>query len=222
MPRSYIDAKCTKLWKIYIKHCPVSDHGMEVVALGCPNLVKLKVDRMEYYRNGINEDLWNCITSGDYHPWRLEQTGTAGSSDDVSLQAYKQKENDKKCLYELFGALPPVVYNYFEVESTEVNGPGDEGFLMNSEDEVMAYYSNNKVKKLLNKPFNLKFKGNSGFKGNSLSGKIVREESKVEKKESKNASEKVEKKLKGDSQGTSSSHKYANDIDSTLLTKGRM
>ena len=51
--------------------------------------------------------------SGDYLPRRLEQTITSGSSADVSLQAKKQKEKDTKCLRELRGALPSVVYNYF-------------------------------------------------------------------------------------------------------------
>lgn len=67
---------------------------------------------MEDYLNGIDEDLWRCITSGDCHPWWLEQVRTVGSSIDVFLQADKQKANDKKCLCELRSALPWVVYNY--------------------------------------------------------------------------------------------------------------
>ena len=42
-------------------------------------------------------------------------------------------------------------------------------------------------------------KGNNEFKGNSSFAKGMKEESKFEKKESKSVTEKVEKKLKGDS-----------------------
>ena len=45
-----------------------------------------------------------------------------------------------------------------EVESAEIDGFGDVGFLMNSEYEVVAYYSDKKVKKFFKKPFNPKFK----------------------------------------------------------------
>ncbi|CAI9777746.1 unnamed protein product [Fraxinus pennsylvanica] len=37
-----IAAKCTALKKLCIKSCPVSDHGIEAFAGGCPNLVKVK------------------------------------------------------------------------------------------------------------------------------------------------------------------------------------
>ncbi|KAI3807176.1 hypothetical protein L1987_23100 [Smallanthus sonchifolius] len=39
---SCIAAKCVALRKLCIKSCPVSDHGMEALAVGCPNLVKVK------------------------------------------------------------------------------------------------------------------------------------------------------------------------------------
>ncbi|PIN13512.1 Leucine rich repeat protein [Handroanthus impetiginosus] len=42
---SCIAAKCTALKKLCIKSCPVSDHGMEALAGGCPNLVKVKVKK---------------------------------------------------------------------------------------------------------------------------------------------------------------------------------
>lgn len=42
---SCIAAKCTALKKLCIKGCPVSDHGMEALAGGCPNLVKVKVKK---------------------------------------------------------------------------------------------------------------------------------------------------------------------------------
>ncbi|KAH8487990.1 hypothetical protein H0E87_023893 [Populus deltoides] len=42
---SCIAAKCVALKKLCIKSCPVSDHGMEALANGCPNLVKVKVKK---------------------------------------------------------------------------------------------------------------------------------------------------------------------------------
>ncbi|KAI3726652.1 hypothetical protein L1987_66451 [Smallanthus sonchifolius] len=42
---SCIAEKCTALKKLCIKSCPVSDHGMEALAVGCPNLVKVKVKK---------------------------------------------------------------------------------------------------------------------------------------------------------------------------------
>ena len=85
-----------------------------------------------------------------------------------------------------------------DVEYDDDDGSDNEGFVMNLDDEVVAYYSNNKVNKFFKKPFNLKFKG-SDFKGNS-SGKNVRDKTKTEKKkENKSEVEKLEKKLKGNS-----------------------
>ncbi|KAK9135873.1 hypothetical protein Syun_015203 [Stephania yunnanensis] len=42
---SCIAAKCVALKKLCIKSCPVSDQGMEALAGGCPNLVKVKVKK---------------------------------------------------------------------------------------------------------------------------------------------------------------------------------
>lgn len=42
---SCIAAKCLALKKLCIKSCPVSDLGMEALANGCPNLVKVKVKK---------------------------------------------------------------------------------------------------------------------------------------------------------------------------------
>lgn len=47
-----IAAKCTALRKLCIKSCPVSDHGMKALALGCPNLVKIKVKKCK----GVTSD----------------------------------------------------------------------------------------------------------------------------------------------------------------------
>ncbi|CAI9115843.1 OLC1v1016847C1 [Oldenlandia corymbosa var. corymbosa] len=42
---SCIARNCVALRKLCIKSCPVSDHGMEALAGGCPNLVKVKVKK---------------------------------------------------------------------------------------------------------------------------------------------------------------------------------
>ncbi|XWS14747.1 hypothetical protein CRYUN_Cryun35bG0034800 [Craigia yunnanensis] len=42
---SCIAVKCIALKKLCIKNCPLSDHGMEALASGCPNLVKVKVKK---------------------------------------------------------------------------------------------------------------------------------------------------------------------------------
>ncbi|KAE8679902.1 F-box protein [Hibiscus syriacus] len=42
---SCIAVKCIALKKLCIKSCPVSDHGMEALATGCPNLIKVKVKK---------------------------------------------------------------------------------------------------------------------------------------------------------------------------------
>ncbi|PIN26159.1 Leucine rich repeat protein [Handroanthus impetiginosus] len=42
---SCIAEKCVALKKLCIKSCPVSNHGMEALAGGCPNLVKIKVKK---------------------------------------------------------------------------------------------------------------------------------------------------------------------------------
>ncbi|XP_039001181.1 F-box protein At1g47056-like [Hibiscus syriacus] len=42
---SCIAAICIALKKLCIKSCPVSDYGMEALASGCPNLIKVKVNK---------------------------------------------------------------------------------------------------------------------------------------------------------------------------------
>lgn len=84
-----------------------------------------------------------------------------------------------------------------EIESTKIEGPEDEGLIFNFDDEAVAFYSNNKVKKFYKKPFNSKSK-TSELKGGS-SMKSERHEKKGEKKEVKSEDTKKERKLKGDS-----------------------
>lgn len=72
----------------------------------------------------------------------------------------------------------------------------DEDLIVNSDDEVVAFYSNNRVKKFQKKPFSPKSR--AGEVKGSFSKKI-NEEKKIEKKEIKGEEAKVEKKSKGDS-----------------------
>ncbi|KAL5556932.1 hypothetical protein UlMin_039168 [Ulmus minor] len=50
-----IAAKCVALKKLCIKGCPISDVGIESLALGCPNLAKIKVKKCRGVSGGIAE-----------------------------------------------------------------------------------------------------------------------------------------------------------------------
>ncbi|VFQ96654.1 unnamed protein product [Cuscuta campestris] len=52
---SCIAAKCTALKKLCIKSCPVSNLGMESLANGCPNLVKVKVKKCRLVTSEVAE-----------------------------------------------------------------------------------------------------------------------------------------------------------------------
>ncbi|KAL7592013.1 hypothetical protein Lser_V15G31779 [Lactuca serriola] len=298
------------------------------------------VHHMEDYLNGIDEDLWKCIIGKVHSLTMLQNVGTVAASKDVAQQAEKPKKNEKRCMRELRGALPPVVYNYLhscktskeiwdilkekyqgsektkisyvkqyllelgefkqkegesikmyydhlneitykcnkygvirsimefnltfimglrkewrnvslmiknqqsfdyfflsdlynvlkahenevneiieetrnslggplalmsnvaskevEKETFENEGSDDEGLIVNSEDEAVDFYSNNRVKKFFKNPFNSKSRA-SEMKGNS-SRKNVNDEKRIEKMEVKTEEAKIEKKkLKGDS-----------------------
>ena len=73
---------------------------------------------MEDYLNGIDEDLWKCITVDIESSGSLQNIGYVASSPEVSNQAERKKRNVKKWLPELRGALPPIVYNYVHGCST--------------------------------------------------------------------------------------------------------
>ena len=99
----------------------------------------------------------------------------------------------------LGGPLAPVSKGS-EGESAEKENSNEEGFLLNSGDEAIAFYSNNRVKKFFKKPFNSKGK-QSEMKGN-LTKSSVEEKKKFEnpeKNDDKVKEFKAEKKLKGDS-----------------------
>ncbi|CAI9260141.1 unnamed protein product [Lactuca saligna] len=67
-------------------------------------------DRMEYYLNGIDVDLWRLIEKGPSYAHCLETDGITVATEDMIFLANKQKANDKICLCELHRALPQVVY----------------------------------------------------------------------------------------------------------------
>ncbi|XP_044509543.1 F-box protein SKIP2-like [Mangifera indica] len=52
-----ISAKCVALKKLCIKGCAISDLGMEAVAWGCPNLVKIKVKKCKGVSGEVAERL---------------------------------------------------------------------------------------------------------------------------------------------------------------------
>ncbi|XP_052626952.1 uncharacterized protein LOC128133522 [Lactuca sativa] len=67
---------------------------------------------MEDYLNGIDEELWNCISGKGLLPDNVQSIGQSTSSEEVAEQQIRLKNNEKRCMRELRGALPPVVYNY--------------------------------------------------------------------------------------------------------------
>lgn len=58
------------------------------------------------------------IKDGPYDVDPLQAIGTTGTSEDMIAQGNNQKTNEKICLHELRGALPPVVYNYIRGYTT--------------------------------------------------------------------------------------------------------
>ena len=79
------------------------------------------------------------------------------------LKAHKSKINEidgegKMSLGGPLALMSKMPTKDSEIEVAEQVGSEDEGFLMNSEDEAMAYYSKYKVKKFFKKPFNPKYK----------------------------------------------------------------
>ena len=87
-----------------------------------------------------------------------------------------------------------LVLKVTEKETVE-SGDSDveEGLLMNSDDEAIAFYSNNKAKKFLKKPFNPKSRQSEG-RGNFLNKAGGEEKKNIEKKEVKVVEEKRERR----------------------------
>ncbi|CAI9302889.1 unnamed protein product [Lactuca saligna] len=70
------------------------------------------VDHMEDYLNGLDEELWDCIDGNNLPPRNVQNIGSFATSQTVNDHTERLKKNEKICMRELRGALPPVVYNY--------------------------------------------------------------------------------------------------------------
>jgi len=75
-------------------------------------------DRMQDYLNGLDEELWKCISGEINQPAQVQPIGMSSSSSEVDNQTDRLKRLEKKCMRELRGALPPVVYNYVRTCTT--------------------------------------------------------------------------------------------------------
>ena len=67
---------------------------------------------MEDYLNEMDEELWSCISGTAQPPLNVQNIRSLGSASAVSEQSSRLENNEKCCMRELRGALPPVVYNY--------------------------------------------------------------------------------------------------------------
>lgn len=70
------------------------------------------VDQMEDYLTGIDKELWRPIKSGPCRVDHVQAVVTATQGEDMTMDRLKQEGNDKMCIRELHGALPPIFYNY--------------------------------------------------------------------------------------------------------------
>lgn len=186
-----------------------------------------EIDSIESYCHRVNGFIFNCTCYGvtcstlEFNmnflvvlrkEWKhiSLMIKTQENFDNYSLSnlynILKAHENEVKDIVDenkssLGGPLALVSKVYAkEVETDEEAKNGEKGFLFNSDDEVVAYYLNNKVKKFFRNPFNGKFKNSYETKGVSTSGKSVKEGTKIGKKEVESSNENEnELKLKGDS-----------------------
>ena len=69
-------------------------------------------DRMQDYLNGLDEELWNCISGDRNPPTNLQPIGSSSRNSEVENQSDRLKKLEKRCMRELRGDLPPIVYNY--------------------------------------------------------------------------------------------------------------
>ena len=70
------------------------------------------VDRMEDYLNGLDEELWNCIKGTIQPSSNVQNIGSSRTTSVVGEQQTRLDKHEKRCMGELRGSLPPVVYNY--------------------------------------------------------------------------------------------------------------
>ncbi|XP_023739172.1 uncharacterized protein LOC111887238 [Lactuca sativa] len=72
-------------------------------------------DRMKDYLNGLNEELWSCISWNITLPTNLQPIGSSSSTTSVDNQSDRMKKLEKRCIRELRDALPLVLYNYVRI-----------------------------------------------------------------------------------------------------------
>ena len=67
---------------------------------------------MQNYLNGLDEELWSCISGNVNPPANVQLIGSSSASSGVENQIDRLRKFEKRCMRELRGALPPVMYNY--------------------------------------------------------------------------------------------------------------
>lgn len=60
----------------------------------------------------LYEDLWRSIWSGPREENMVTNIGTASTLKSIAALTLRRKAHDRKCMNELRGALPLVVYGY--------------------------------------------------------------------------------------------------------------
>ncbi|XP_023760141.1 uncharacterized protein LOC111908554 [Lactuca sativa] len=70
------------------------------------------VDCLEDYLNGLDEELWSCISRNVNPPANVQPIGSSSGRSVFENQFDRLKKLEKRCVRELRGALPLVVYNY--------------------------------------------------------------------------------------------------------------
>jgi len=114
------------------------------------------------------------------------------------LKSHENEVNEiaEEAIASLGGPLA-LVSKVSERENEKSKSDEEEGFLMNSDDEAVAFYSNNRVKKFFKKPFNPK-NNSSDSKGSFENKNRVDEKKKEVKTDSKSEMGQMKKMLKGD------------------------
>ncbi|CAO2830956.1 unnamed protein product [Amaranthus hypochondriacus] len=114
---SCIASKCSALKKFCIKGCPISDNGLEALAWGCPNLVKIKVkkcrdvtkDIVEWFRErreslivNLDADEIEAVDASASEAGGVQEDGVdfpPGETDVASVQAAPVRSNGRGSLF---------------------------------------------------------------------------------------------------------------------------
>ncbi|KAL7606668.1 hypothetical protein Lser_V15G16417 [Lactuca serriola] len=210
-PVAYNYIRCCKtakeIWNILKEKYKGSENNKINSVKQC--LVELKefrqkeTETIEVYYDCLNELIYKCNRYGITRSlMEYNLTFVMGLRKEWrSLKTHESEvfEITKEAKQSLGGSLA-LVSKVSEIESAEKENSDEESFIMNSGDEVVAFYSNNQVKKFFKKPFNPKGK-QSEVKGNFTKSGVEEKKKfeKSEKNDDKVKEFKAEKKLKGDS-----------------------